>query len=435
MKNLFSLLTLSTLLLAGCSSDEPTNNENTEPVQPGVETEEPGAGEEEGNWEVTNKIELSQAEKPVMDGMNEFGYKLMAEYAKESKDGSFSVSPVSVSVYLSMMANATAGDTHDQILAALGSTDMEALNSLNSKLMHYLPCGDNGACLEINNRIWLSNRFTAPEAFKSTVKDIYNADVESVDFYQSTTVPAINKWVSDKTHGLISGILYGDWTKFTDLSQTSANTVYFKGDWAVKFDKKATTNSLFNAPTGKVIVDMMKAVRVTYYAKANGVEMVRLSYKNGINAMELYLPDSKTSVKDIVATITPEIQEDLKVNASAYEVTLALPRIKTMPELININNPLKSMGLTSLDATDYSPMGINKILGFIINHQTYISVDEEGTELAAVTGGMDATSPGPNETPQYPKVKVDFDRPFMYIIRNTKTDAILMAGVVTNPKK
>ena len=173
MRKLISLFAVSTLLMAGCSSDEPA-------IQP-EDTDKPGVEEPtqpaEDKWEEVSEIFLSKAEEPVMEAMNDFGYRLMVEYAKASEDGSFDVSPVSVSTYLSMMANATEGDTHGQILAALGATDMDALNSLNSKLMHYLPCEENGACLEINNRIWLSNKYTAPVALTKTVKEGYNAYV------------------------------------------------------------------------------------------------------------------------------------------------------------------------------------------------------------------------------------------------------------------
>ncbi|MDE6397446.1 MAG: hypothetical protein K2K84_09245, partial [Muribaculaceae bacterium] len=340
------------------------------------------------------------------------------------------------STYLSMMANATEGDTHDQILAALGATDMDALNSLNSKLMHYLPCEDNGACLEINNRIWLSNKYTAPEALTKTVKEGYNADVESVDFTLPTTVPAINKWVSDKTHGLIPRLLYESWDKYINLAQTSANTVYFKGEWGGKFDKKATTNSLFTVPTGKTQVDMMHKVFETAYAKVEDIQMVKLSYKGGANSMELYLPAEATAVKDIVSSITPETQQALKDCATKYEVTLSLPRFKSKSGQNSIDEVLKNIGINSLYATDFSPMGINEISEFNLTHETCISVDEEGTKLAAVTGGHSVTAPGPGEDEdETPKVKVNFDRPFMYIVRNRVTGAILMAGVVTNPKK
>lgn len=425
MKKLYSLFAMSTLLLAGCSSDEPTG------LPADVENPATAGEGEECNWEVTSKIELSQSEQPAMEAMNEFGYKLMTEYAKASMDGSFSVSPVSVSIYLSMMANATVGDTHDQILTALGATDMDVLNSLSSKLMHYLPCTENGACLEINNRIWLSSRYNAPEAFSAKVKDVYNADVNNVDFSVPTTVPAINKWVSDKTHGLIAGLLYDKWENYVNLSQASANTVYFKGDWATKFDKKATVSTMFTTPTGKTPVNMMHNEFRTQYAKVNDVQMVKLYYENHTNCMELYLPSEGTSAKEIVSSVNPEIQQALQSNATQYSVTLSLPRFKSNPEQISINEALKELGITSLDATLCSPMGINHISSLKILHQTYINVDEEGTELAAVTGsGLDTATPDVK-----PEVKIDFNRPFMYIVRNRVTGAILMAGVVTNPEE
>ena len=433
MRKLISLFAVSTLLLAGCSSDEPASQPE-DVDKPNVEEPTKPGEDEENKWETVNVISLSQAEKPVMESMNDFGYKLMLEYSKASEDGSFDVSPVSVSTYLSMMANATEGDTHDQILAALGATDMDALNSLNSKLMHYLPCEENGACLEINNRIWLSNKYTAPVALTKTVKEGYNADVESVDFTLPTTVPAINKWVSDKTHGLIPGLLYGEWTDFVYLDQTSANTVYFKGEWDSKFDKKVTDRSLFTAPTGKTQVDMMHKVFATYYAKVDGVQIVKVNYTNYTNCMELYLPAEETTATDIISVINPELQQKLAAELSVYEVTLAMPRFQSNLGVSSLDLALQNMGITSLSKTNFSPLGIKKILPLGVTHQTIISVDEEGTELAAVTGGWTSAPGDAEDEIEIPKVKVDFDRPFMYIVRNSRTGAILMAGVVTNPQ-
>lgn len=426
MKQLYFLIGLCILNLAGCSSEssfnEPKDNDAFGYDESLIWDE---------SWEVTDRLELTESEKALMTNINEFGYKLMCNYSNSSTDGSFNVSPISVSVYLGMMANAISGDARGQIISIFGADDLNALNSAGTKLMHYLPCKENGVCLGINNRIWLSNRYTASPELLSDLKQLYNADVECVDFHLPGTVDAINQWVSEKTKGLIKGILFGEHAIYSELSEVSANTVYFKGDWNVKFDKSKTKRDSFNTPSGNKKVDMMKGRIMTGYAYAEGFKMVKLEYENSKNVMELYLPPAYMNPKSIVMNMTPELQDRLISGMAPYMVNLSMPRFESKSSMISLDNFLVNLCISDLYSADFSPLGINDPHPLHVAHQTYIKVDEEGTELAGVTGGICIANSG--DGIELPEVSVDFNRPFMYIVRNCQTGAILMAGVVTNP--
>lgn len=414
MKIPIKVLAAACLLTAAtaCSSDN-----TTEPTQ-----EQPDIN---SNWEFTTKLDLTSGEKKNIDDVNDFSHKLMTEVQATTENGAFCVSPLSVSVYLGMLANATSGNVHDEILAALGTNDIEALNSLSKKLMHYLPCDDNGSSIAVANRFWVNHAFKIPNTFCSLISDVFNADVDYVDFTDSSTVPAINKWVSDKTGGKIASLLDGSWEKYIALTMVSANTVYFKGDWQSMFDLEESTVESFHGLTGDTQARMMHNTLSAGYAKNDSVQMVTLDFEGANNSMELYLPAEGINIKDITSTLSAEACTALRKSIQLYDVTISLPAFENSAET-DLPKTLEKMGIESLDKANFAPMGLGEIPTQLL-HKTSIRIDEKGAELAAVTGGMDIQQPNKSD---YPKVKVDFDRPFLYIVRNNKTGAILMSGTV-----
>lgn len=410
----FKILASACLLtaVAACSSDKAT-----EPTQ-----EQPDIN---SNWELTTQLDLTSDEKENIDIVNDFSHKLMTEAQATSENGMFCVSPLSISVYLGMLANSTTGDVHDEIMAALGTNDINTLNSLNKKLMHYLPCDNNGSSIAVANRFWVNHAFNVPETFCSLVSDVFNAEVDYVDFTDKTTVPAINKWVSDKTDGKIPSLLDGDWEKYIALTMVSANTVYFKGNWQSMFDPEESSIESFYGLTGDSKARMMHNTLSAGYAKNSIVQIVTLDFEGANNTMELYLPAEGIDIRDITSTLSAEACTELRKSIQPYDVTLSLPSFENSAET-DLPKILESMGIKSLDKADFAPMGLGNIPTKLL-HKTSIRIDEKGAELAAVTGGMDILMPDKSD---YPKVKVDFDRSFLYIVRNNKTGAILMAGTV-----
>ncbi|MBO5444524.1 MAG: hypothetical protein J5995_04180 [Muribaculaceae bacterium] len=417
IKKFFTLM-LAPLLLAACTSEnDPETGVNHEDGQQGESPE----------WMLTTRLDLTSGEEGNMNVLNEFGYRLMAETQASSANGEFCVSPLSVSVYLGMFANATSGDVHNEILDAIGIDGIEGFNTLNEKLMHYLPCDENGSSIDIANRFWVKDIFKVPDAFGTLVSNVFNADVEYVDFTDSSTVPSINRWVSDRTRGKIPALLDGDWEKYVDLNMASANTVYFKGDWQSMFDPDDSFTGQFRGKSGISDVRMMRKSLPAGYAENGNVRMVTLDFSGYANAMELYLPSEGTDICDLASVLTAKSCAELRESVRTYDVAVTLPAFKKSdePDLLNI---LAGMGIKSLENADFAPMGLGVLHATLI-HKTSVKIDERGAELAAVTGGIDLVLPP--ETADYPKMKIDFDRPFLYIVRNIKTGAILMAGAVT----
>lgn len=115
-------LCIGLILFNSCSADEGGNEIGGVPVN-----------------ELTTRIQLNEPEKNVMNSLDGFNHQLMQEMASRSEDGEFCVSPISVSISLAMLANSSNGTCQNQLLNALGTDDLSSLNSLNQKLMQYLP--------------------------------------------------------------------------------------------------------------------------------------------------------------------------------------------------------------------------------------------------------------------------------------------------------
>ena len=188
MKVVYLVMAATLLMTSSCSSDEPVN-----PF-------------DDSKWPISNEITLSSVDNKNIAALGDFNDKLMAGAAAESTDGSFCVSPLSVSIYLGMIANSAQGDIRSQIINAIGCTDLESFNSLSSRLLHYLPSEKNGAVTHIANRVWIANQFTAPKAYVNVMSTVFHADVENVDFTNDQTFDNINSWGSDNTEGLIKEI-------------------------------------------------------------------------------------------------------------------------------------------------------------------------------------------------------------------------------------
>lgn len=422
MNKFLSLLGIGAIALcSACSSDSPENPS--------------GNGNGNGNGGVTPSLEpaslnLTSAEKDIVSGLNSFSDKLIDEASKESLNGNFNISPLSVSMYLGLLANSCQGETHNQIVDALGQSDIQALNNVCKRLVEYLPSEKTGSKMAIANHIWVANRYTIPTDYQSLMTSVFGDVVENVDFTKPTTVPGINKWISNNTNGLIPTMLDGEWYEYTDTKVAMANTVYFMGKWAKEFDPTNTKKQVFHAADGDTHVDMMHMNALLSYAKNDVAEKVTLNFTGHVNSLEIYLPVNATAAKDVTTLINSDVRNNLKNSTAECNVTLSLPKF-SVTHNSSLNAALNSLGITSLDNVNLSPLGVNESIPTTITHKTVIKVDEKGAELAALTSGIF----GSNLDPDAPKnVTMTVDRPFMYIVRNNETNAILMAGVVANPK-
>ena len=209
------------------------------------------------------------------------------------------------------------------------------------------------------------------------------------------------------------------------------NAIYFNCVWEIEFDPKDTHDAPFYTENGQVYsqVEMMSLESTFDAAQTDDFSAVELPYKNGKFSMYLFLPAEGTSVNELIAQLDGETWNGwLEIFTEMEDFTINMPKFKFEYER-SLADDLKSMGLEIAFtwAADFS--GISPIDLFIsdVIHKTYIDVNEEGTEAAAVTAIVfEATS-------MEPFSYLRLDRPFLFAITENSSNSILFMGTVQEP--
>jgi serpin B len=266
--------------------------------------------------------------------------------------------------------------------------------------------------------------------FVTLNQDYYNAEVTPLNFSSQAALNTINSWVADNTHDKIDKILEeitGDQVMFL------LNAIYFKGIWQTEFNIENTKDLPFYLENGETINSpTMHRLDTLAYTSNDLFSAIELSYGIGNFNMYVFLPEQDKSIEDIVNKLDMENWETwLESFTETESVDIKIPRLKYKYE-IKLNDVLTDMGMgiAFTGAADFT--GINKNGGLSIDyvkHKTFIEVNEEGTEAAAVTiVAIERTSAGPQNIPFH------VNRPFLYAITEKDTGAILFIGTVKNPQ-
>ena len=379
------------------------------------------------------KIELrATAEKELLKSDQQFAFEFFSNVFDEEargKDKSFMVSPFSLSMALAMTWNGAAGETGTAMRETLKMGDWkdEEINGYYKKLKEALLKTDPSTQLSIANAIFTNKFVTIQPGFIKTNTDYYDATVQPVDFSLPVTKDIINQWAADNTNNLIKEVI--DKTNAYDLMYL-LNAIYFKGSWTTKFDAKNTSKKPFTTENGtKQTVDMMCQTTKFNYTEDETMQVVQLPYGNQAFSMLVLLPKSNKKQADVVSALqNKEYWGEIRAALHEYEVELYLPKFKTKYSK-KLNEVLTNMGmgLAFSDAADFSRMSAFPARIAFVKQDTYISTDEQGTEAAAVTTvGMELTS-----MPAIPqKVVFNADKPFIYLIQENSTGAVLFMGAV-----
>ena len=356
--------------------------------------------------------------------------------AQMPSDKNYMFSPMSVKMALALAANGAAGETKNEILNTLGVSDLEDFNAFSKDLIERYSQTDI-LSLNIANSIWMNKDKTTQnfnDEFASTVKEYYNAEVKTTT--NQDAVNEINSWVNDKTNSKIPQIIQSA----DDFWAMLINAIYFKGAWEDEFIESYTKPDEFtNADGTKTQTDFMNKTDWFSYAKTNSIQIIELPYKNRIDKISddgEYMGSEKYDDLDVsmyLITANGNINVEQELNAAiddesmetAY-IDLSMPKFKIEFDT-SLNDILKNIGITNAfnentaDFTkmfDSGNMWITKTI-----HKTYISVDEKGTEAAAVT----AVGMGGSAMPPEP-IKLKFNKPFYFVIKDTTSGETLFMG-------
>ena len=381
-----------------------------------------------------HEIALTKAQQGYVKAGNTFSYKLFEQVLKENS-GSIMLSPLSVEYALAMLCNGAAGTTQEEILNLLGykAGEMADVNEFCKYLTKELLGADNTVSMSLANAL-ISNSAMArlKKGYTTTLETYYDALIKGYDFKidNAAALSYINKWAEDKTNGMIKDLLDNLDPKTYLLLM---NAIYFKGNWAgnVTFDKKKTQTGKFTKESGaKEDVDYMnQEIKNTYsYSETSLYQSLSLPYGNGAFSMSVYLPLEGKTVGDVLASLQTDNPPSYTYSGLA-NVKLKMPKFATENK-INLKGTLASLGMKTAFSkieADFSELAEDPTYVDFIFQKSRIKVYEEGTEAAAVTvvGMCYATIAYPQE----PK-NVEFyaTRPFLYIIRETSTGAILFMG-------
>ena len=379
-------------------------------------------------------------QKPPYQGVSEdgtFSTSFIRASHKKAKGNNYMVSPYSVEIALSMLREGAAGTSLEEIEEVVPERSIKTL-AVSKKV-------------NVANAIFIRDTYkqNVKEDFMTALKENYGAEVIYDPFKEPTK---INNWVNKETNGMIPKIL-------NDVSEDFvlglANAVAMEEEWLLPFECESTRKEKFKTLKGDSMnVPMMRKTfdaQVGYYKDEEGnAEIVTIPYKiydrlSGKEAEEEgeqlefigILPDDLDSYIAGLDLEKIKTIESNKTRASnSFEVRLGLPRYEFSYDFQKFKKTLNDMGIQSVfsDSADLSRMltGMDAYVSEAI-HKTYVKVDENGTKAAAITFFGVEKNAAIGEEKEF--VEVTFDKPFIFMIKDTTSNEILFFGVVYEPEK
>ncbi|CAN5447938.1 serpin family protein [soil metagenome] len=356
-------------------------------------------------------------------------FKLAAKKA----DKNIVVSPYSVSTALSMAYNGAGGKTKSEMQTVLDYEKLSnaAVNEQNSTLYKSLMKVNPTSELTVANAMFANKNFSFNKNFMDANQKYYGAKLENLDFSDQGTVSKINNWVKDNTKAKIPSIID---KVGADAVLYLVNAVYFKGVWLDEFKKEETQTTDFNLSNGKKKpVQMMNcSAKMSYFAGDN-FQAVTLPYKDKRLQMWVLLPSEKSNIAALIEKLNTDSFKIWKQSFNNEHGHLGLPRFKVEYKT-ELSSVLKAIGMPcafEADCADFKSMIEQNAVISKVLHKTYLEVNEKGTEAAAATAiEMSVTSAQMNPKPPFEMV---CDRPFIVVIRDQQTDALLFMGAIVDP--
>lgn len=370
--------------------------------------------------------ELSVNETEIASSTNNFTFDLMTQIESQLPNKNYFISSFSISTALSMVMNGTSEATQEAFIQTLGLEGMspEAINESYKSLVEYIYSRDPSVTLNVANSNWYSKEFTIQSDFANTLETYYSAEIFESDFSNRATLQAMNGWVETETNGRIKDII--DTIKPDDV-MFLINAIYFKANWTNKFDSEKTKDLSFTLSDNQSVDVPTMVSEVKHwiaYDNTLNAQVIEIPYGNENYAFTIIMPDEVSDINGLISNI------DVNSLHSALEDTTKLVRDLYLPKfqldfkadlkdlLIGMGMPIK--GLDNL-FEETLPLEISQVI-----HQSFLEVNEEGSEAAAATVvGVELTS-----LPASTYV----NKPFIFLIRDRKSGTILFSGKLLDPR-
>ncbi len=376
-----------------------------------------------------------QGVNEVVDGNNQFAIKLYKELESENQ-GNLFFSPYSIYSAMAMVYEGARGKTAKEIKNVFHFPDYNVLRPNFAKVYTDINAANKNYTLRTGNALWVERTFNLLPDYTRTVEEYYGGKAVNLDFINEPekSRQTINSFIAKQTNDKIKDLIpSGMITPNTKVVLT--DSVYFKGIWKYKFDKKKTFSGDFKiTPSEKVNVPMMiMEGEWLNYADLGDLQMLELPYKGDKISMIILLPVGNLS--SIESNLTAENLKEWegKMNRVVLK-EVEIPKFKFSSKYF-MRNDLVKLGMPTAfsDSADFSGMdGRRDLLIDQVIHQTYIEVNEEKTEAAAAT----AVTVGATAIDRpIPKIKFIADHPFIFLIQQKDTGNILFIGRVVDPRK
>lgn len=364
----------------------------------------------------------------VVESINRFGMNLLQSISREDNSGNIFISPYSIATVLAAVLNGAEGRTRDEIVSALqfeGFSESEikkGFRTLNDSLAHV----DTSVVLSIANSIWFERRLPVKREFKKMSRNIFDAEVIEVGF-DNLPIDKINDWVRDKTEGKIPVILEGPLDP--NVVMILINAIYFNGEWKDIFDESQTYHSFFiRSDSSRISCKMMLRYGSYRYLENDEFQMIELPYLGEAHSMIIVLPAQEMALDSLIGSATNESLNQWQAEMKYLKGWISLPKFD-LEYTAELSTYLMDLGINTAfeewaefdRISRYHPLFIGSV-----KHKTIINVNEKGTEAAAATSELMTIGILPEE------FRMRVDRPFLLIIRENKTNAILFIGKIVD---
>lgn len=356
-----------------------------------------------------------------------------------AESGNRMLSPYSAKMCLALLANGAKGETKQQILDAIGISDLDAYNAEVKALLARYASYAGVMSLETANSLWLNQTTFGGKGkfrtdYQTAMREYFSAEVREVT--RQNAMEEVNAWVNEQTHEKIKSILEEEQRNF---AAALINAVYFKAGWKAEFPEHLTQKDDFTNADGSISkTEFMQNTETYGYCEKGGVKALRIDYsrfggeeyvsdKDYNFSMYILLCDDPSASLNVDAFLkgnTPFTTQRVRATIPKFELNYS----------VGLTDILRSLGMTDAFDEDKSDLGemfdLSAIDGnlFVSDalQKTYIKIDEEGTEAAAVT----AVTVAPTSAEINVKDPIEFtaDRPFYFAIRDNTSGELLFVG-------
>ncbi len=367
----------------------------------------------------------------LIEASHRFSFNLFDRIANQKTNKNIFISPLSISLALSMTYNGASGETQNAMAKTLEVQGIAIgeVNNFNRILQESLLSSDKGTEINIANSLWANKDFSLKQSFIDNTKTYYQAKLSNLNFRDGNAATIINDWVKQQTKGKISKII-GETNSNTVI--ILVNAIYFKSGWKKPFEKSNTKPKQFILDDGtKIQHPAMTQSGFYRYLDTPQFQAIKIPYRSTRFSMDIFLPKSTSNLTDFQRQLTAKNWQVWSDKFVKREGLIQIPKFK-IEYRIDLIETLKNMGMQIAfdSAADFRNLSAERVLITEVIHKTFVDVNEQGTEAAAVTLVNIGRGLGSPEDFQ-----MIVDRPFFFAISDQQTGTILFMGAIKNPSK